>query len=172
VDLGPTALGQLQRGDADTARSRVDEDALARAQRAVAVERRPRRGVDDRDRGALLERQALGQRDQVGCGDHDLRGVAAEGRPRHDALADALRVDAVTDRSDGARHLVAHDARGLRGVGIEADARERVGEVDPGGAHVDAHLPRSGRRLGTLLHLQDVQAAVLGDDHRAHGDEP
>jgi hypothetical protein len=47
-----------------------------------------------------------------------------------------------------------------------------VGEVDPGGADVDAHLPGSGRRLGTLVRLQGVQAAVLGDDDGAQGVEP
>ena len=78
VDLGPAALGQLQRGDADAARGGVDEHALARAQRAEAVQRRPRRRVDDGHRGALLERQALGQRDGVIRADHDLLGVAAE----------------------------------------------------------------------------------------------
>ena len=81
VDLGPAALGELQRGDADAAGGGVDENALARAQRAVAVERRPRRGVDDRHRRALLEGQALGQRHRVALGHHDLRGVAAEAVP-------------------------------------------------------------------------------------------
>ena len=108
----------------------------------------------------------------IGLRDHDLRRVAAEGRAGHDALADAPGVDALTDRGDRARHLVADDARRLRGIGVQPDAGQGVGEVHAGGAYVDAHLPRAGRRLGTLLDLQDVEAAVLGDDHGTHGGEP
>ena len=62
VDLGAAALGDLRRRDADAAGGRVDQHALTRAQAAVAEQRRPGRGVVDRDRRALLEAQRVGQR--------------------------------------------------------------------------------------------------------------
>jgi hypothetical protein len=150
----------------------VHEHALALAQRAVAVERRPRRRVDDRHSGALLEGQALGQRDDVGGGDDDSRGVAAEVGPGHDALAHARGVDTVADGGDLARHLVADDARGLGRVGVEPHASEGVGEVHARRADVDAHLPGPGRGVGTLLDGQDLGAAVPCDDDGTHGGQP
>ena len=60
----------------------------------------------------------------------------------------------------------------LARVGLYADAREGVGEVHAGRAHVDAYLARSRGRLWTLLHLQDVEAAVRAVVIAKHGGEP
>ena len=169
VDLRPGGLGQLDGRDADAACRRVDQHPLTGTQRTVAVQRRPRRGVVDRYRRALLEAQRVGQGDRVGRCDIDDFGIAAESRPAEDPFADACGVDAVADGLDGPRHLVSDDAGRLGCVRVEADARKVIGEVHTGGTDRDPHLARRWwRRVRPLLGLQDGDVTVLGDDDCAH----
>ena len=136
-------LGQLHRRDADAAGGRVDQHALARAQRPVAVQRRPGGGVVDRDRRALLEGQRSGSGNASAAGT-TTSGVAAEPRACQDPLADALphRLRRRRPRwcpPPRSRRRTAASARPGR-----ARRAPGVGEVHPGGAHRDAHLPGPG----------------------------
>lgn len=97
----------------------------------------------------------------------DLRVTAEPGACEH-PLPHPRGIDAVSYGIDGPGHLIADDGGRFRYVGIEADPGEMVGEVDTCGAHRDAHLASRRRRIRPLLHLQDGQVTVLGDDDRAH----
>ena len=65
-DLGAVAPGDLGRGDADAAGRRLDQQPVALAQAAHHDEPRVGGAVVDRDRGALLEGERVGQRQHVG----------------------------------------------------------------------------------------------------------
>ena len=67
--------------------------------------------------------------------------------------------------------LVPDDCRRLGGAGIEALAREQVGEVDPRGLHADAHGAGFDHGLGRVPHLEHVRRAVARDDDLPHGVE-
>jgi hypothetical protein len=156
VDLRTGGLGQLDCRYAHAAGRRVDQHPLAGPQRSVAVQRRPRGGVVDRYRGALVEAQRVGQWHGIGRLHVDDLCVAAEPGAGEYPLPHPRGIDPVADGLDGPGHLVADDGGRLRRVGIEPDAGEVVGEVDPRGAHRDAYLPWAGRRrVRTFLHLQD-----------------
>jgi hypothetical protein len=168
-DLGAAVLGDLGRGDADAARRGVDEGLLARLQGAVAEQRGPRRRVVDRDRGALLEGEAVGERDRVlGAGD-DLLGVAAELAGGDHAVADRGHRDALADLRDDARDLVADHARRRGRVGVQALTRHDLGEVQARRPDLDADLARADDGVGALLDGQHVRGSMPGDDDRPHG---
>src|SRR5204863_4110259 len=75
-------------------------------------------------------------------------------------------------RLDLAGDLVADDAGQAGRVGIEPDASERVGEVDPRRPDRDPHLSRAHRRIGALLRLEHLGWPVAGDHDGAHADDP
>ena len=102
--------------------------------------------------------------------DDDGVGVAAEARERDHAIPFGEADDRAADRVDVAGDLVADDERRLRRVRIEAQPRQDVGEVDPGGAHADPDLAVAGRRVWKLACLEHVGRAVSGDDDLAHTD--
>ena len=167
-DLGSRELRDLSGGDADAPAGGLDQHALARAQAAVVDQPGVCGCVRDRQRRRLGVAPAVRDRDQRVAARHGELGVAAEARPAHDPLADLEVLDSLADGVDVAGDLVADDAGRLRGVRVEPDAREQVGEVDAGGAHAHADLARAGLRIGTLLYPHDVGRAVLGDDERSH----
>ena len=158
VDLSARALGDLGGGDAHAAPGRVHEHALAGLQRPVADQARPRGPVVDRDRRPLLEAELLGQREHVGGGHRDLRGVAAEhGRGEHALARREGRMgirNAGAQLEDRAGDLVADDAGRLRRVRVQAHAGHHVGEVDARRGDLDAHRPGLQLRVRALLHLQ------------------
>ena len=79
-------MAELDRRHADPAGRRVDQHPLARLHVAEVAQHEDRRQVVHRDRRALLERQAVGQREHLrGRHRHGLR-VAAEPREGDDAL--------------------------------------------------------------------------------------
>src|SRR4029077_17888906 len=61
--------------------------------------------------------------------------------------------------------------RWLVRVGVDADARHDVGEVDAAGSHVDAHRAWPQGGIGPLCDLEDVRPAVLRDFYRSHRDQ-
>ena len=128
----PDELGGLGGGDPHASGRGLDEDPLALAQTAVADKTAVGGRVVDGHGRALLEAPAFRQGDDSPrVGDRDL-GVPAEPRPCDDTITRGeAAVDPLADRLDLAGHLVLHEGRKLRGVGIESDAREDVGEVDP-----------------------------------------
>ena len=168
-DLGADVLGDLDRGDADAASRGVDQRPVALAKAAHHHEARVGGRVVHRDRRPLLERERVRQRQHLALGRdaHEL-GVAAEARAGDDAVADRVVGDALPHRLDLARDLVAHHARRLRRVRIDARARHQVGEVDARRLDGDADLARLHVGIGPLLDLQDLGAAVFGDDDSAH----
>src|SRR5439155_207313 len=78
-----------------------------------------------------------------------------EARERDDALPGGEdAVGAGTEALDRARDLVADHARARRRVGVEAEARHHVGEVDAGGAHADERLAGAGDRVRAVADLE------------------
>ncbi len=90
-DLGAGVAGDLGGGDADAAGRGVDQDAVALAQAAHQDQRRVGGAVVDREGGALLEAEPLGQRQRLIGGDGDELGLAAEAGAGDDAVADRER---------------------------------------------------------------------------------
>ncbi len=73
-----------------------------------------------------------------------------------------------TQLEDRTGDLVSDHARSLGRIGVEAQPRHHVGEVDACRGDLDAHLPRSEHGVGALLYLQHGRPAVLGDDDSSH----
>jgi len=118
----------------------------------------------------LLEGQRIGKWHRIGRLYVDDLRVAAEPGAREYPLPHPCCRCAVADSLNRPGHLVADDGGRLGRVGIEPDAGEVVGEVDPRGAHGDPYLSGAGRRwVRTFLDLKDRQVTVLGDHDRAHG---
>lgn len=137
--------------------------------------RQPRDGHRGRDRGRDLHQPCGGDPvDAVGRFDHltrldgDVLGVASPGE-QGDAGVAHLPAD----------HLLAHFgylARAFQPENLAGPGRRRVvtlplqqvGPVDPGGYHLDQHLPGAGLRRLHLAHLQNVRATRFGGDHGEH----
>ncbi len=110
----------------------------------------------------------LGQRDELGGGAEralPLRVVEP------DPLADPGLLDALADRVDGARAvLVGDDQLGLQRNELARPADLPVGRVDAGDGDADAHLTRSGYRVGELAELDPARiGAGEGVGGGAHG---
>ena len=154
MHFGPGGLRELDGRDAHTARRGVHQHPFARAQRPIAVQRRPRGRVVDGHGGALLEAQCVGDRHRVGGRDVDDVGVATESRSREHPFADAARVDAIANGLDGPCDFVTDDRREFRRVRIQADTGEMIGEVHSRRAHGDPQLTGAWRgRIRPLLDL-------------------
>ena len=153
-DPGPEEAGDLDRGAADAAGARVDEHRRAGPD-AHVVERHPRRQEGHQERGALLERCPVREREHPVGVDFRALGVAATGvaEERHHAASVEL-----------ARDLGAGRGRQRRRLRVAALAHEHVEEVHPGGAHRDGVAVR----LGHLLDAQQVGVARLAEDDRSH----
>ena len=110
-DLGAGVAGDLGGGDADAAAGGVDQDPVALAQAAHQDQRRVGGAVVDREGGALLEAEPLGQRQRLLGGDGDQLGLAAEAGAGDDPVADlASRSTPSPTRLDLAGDLVAEHA--------------------------------------------------------------
>ena len=139
---------------------------------------------DERERGALLEAERLGEWVQLAGGDRLQLAVRAVGvladdgdpvvvrdaRVDDDALPELETLDPVAERDDDARAVGAEDAR-LRNRG-QTLANPDVEVVEAGRAEADEHLARAGLRIGDVLDAEDLRPAVLVDAHGLHGQNP
>ena len=161
---------ELDRRHADSTRGRVHQYPVAGVDVAEVAEHQDGRQVVHRDRGPLRKGHLLGEGEDLESRHRDGLGVPAEARERdHTASRRELSVDPGAHALDRSRHLVADDARAPRRVGIEAEPRHHVGEVDARGADADEDLARSGLRVRTLTDLQDLGRPRAGDPDGSHG---
>ena len=145
---------ELDRGDADPARARLDEHRLAAVQPAELEEAVV--GGAERDRHARDRHEvgAVGTSHVIERGNGDQLGMRAREHRRDDALADLPVGHGVTDLADGARALVADDVRRRRHH--PAEPVERVAAFDADGLDLDHHVARTAGRIGNVLVLQHV----------------
>src|SRR3712207_9288622 len=66
---------------------------------------------------------------------------------------------------DLAGYLVADDQRRFRRVGIQAEPRKHVGEVDARRAHANADLAFTGHRIRRFPDLEDRKSTRLNSSH-------
>lgn len=108
----------------------MDQDPRPGLEVAVIDEPGPRGRVVDRDGGALLEAEPVGQHEGAIRGNDDLRGIAPEFGAPDDPLTDRELLDPGADLADRAGDLIADHARRLRSIRIEPQACHHIREVD------------------------------------------
>jgi hypothetical protein len=159
--------GELHRGEADPAGTRVDQDALTRARPGRVLDGRVRSEVVERQRGAGGGRHVVGQREaQVRRGSDELgvRRRGAVGR-RGDPVADGRGGDVRSDGHHRARHL---DTGPIGRLALDAQPVPHVGEVDPHRLRGDQHLVRSGVRVRRVHDPQHLRASGPLRHHLPH----
>ena len=162
-------LADLHGGEADAAGGGVHEQRLARLEARAQHERGVRRRIDDRERGAFLERharRACARRARAGT---TACSAKAPSRDRgEDAIADAEAVDLGADRAHDARDLGARHERQRRLHLVASLHHQDVEEVAAGRLDVDREPARE--ELG-LRRVGDTKLPRLDepiDDDRAH----
>ena len=140
---GAERLGDLDRGGADAAGRPVHQHRLAGREPAALDEGEVGRAVVEDDRGTLLVRDAVGDRErQVERGD-GLLGEATEQAQRGDPVAGG-EPGAVGSADDLAGDLGARRERQVGLELVEPAALEHLGERDAGRAYADQDLVVGG----------------------------
>ena len=142
--------------------ARLDQPAVA------DEERHPHRGAVDPAR-------RLRQRHERAGGDDGAVGVDAvvvhrERRDHADPVAHRPARDALAERRDRARALVAEAGRQRRGLDVLAAPEHRLGPVEADRGDVDGHLAGPRGRVRFLLDPQHLGVAELGEPHRPRHD--
>ena len=138
---------------------------------AVVDEGLPRRqGHGRQGRGVGQGDARRGGDESVGRGDDELGGasVAFHRQEADDLVADAQALDAVAERLDRARDVVAGHVGERHRDGEEPAPHARVGGVVGGCCHADEHLSRRGGGLLDLDVLEDLGSADLVETHCLH----
>ena len=170
VDGGPGLLRHLDRGRADPARPRVDENRLAlrpsppsskTVSLAVQIDFDDRRPLGEAPRLSGIENREPRVEERV------LRVAALRDEAEH-PVADLERRDPRPRGGDLPGELEPRDVAEAGRHRIGAGALEAVRPVDPRGAHPDQQLARPGPGLGGVDHRQYLGPAVRGDDHLLH----
>jgi hypothetical protein len=160
----------FDRGEADPARGAVHHERLAGAKTRGPRQRAVGGAVGDREPGGDHVVHGLGQtRDGVGRADRGL-GEAAVSERRHHPLARRQIGHALAAGIDPARDLHARDEGQRRLLLVPALDDQGVGEIEPRGAHANAHLARARLGHGHVLDDQAAGPAQLPADDRAHDD--
>lgn len=137
---------KLQRGGADSAGGAVDEEALALAEIAHAVEHLVGGDVVEDEADGFGGVELLGNGDEMRCGNESVLRIAADHGECGDALTESELRDSRTEGVDVADDVVARGEWKWRNFGIEAVAHEYVGVSDAGSEIFDADL--AGARRG------------------------
>ena len=169
VDRRADVARDVDRGQPDSSAGVVDQHGLAGLQRTHDHEQLPRGEIAHRNRSGLLVRERGGLLEDPRRRHRDDVGVASEAGQSDDIRSDQGLVDPAAHVVHHARHFIADDRRKLRGVGIEALARQDVGEVDAARLDANPHLPRLRRGVGCFAHLQLLRATMTDDDDLLHG---
>ena len=162
-------LGELRRGDADTATGRVHEHGLALAKPAHRDDEHVGREVVDGQRRALGRRHAAGTREHLALGHADDVRVAAESRHREHIASHPAGIHALADGIHAPADLVADDDRDARQVRVHPHASHDVGEIDTRRLDANAQLTRLRLRVRRFLHLQDLGGPGFRDPYLSHG---
>jgi hypothetical protein len=138
---GAPQARQLRGGDPDATAGIVDEHGLARRERRHAIERKRRSEVGDGHRGCLGVAQGIRQMERLFGRHDDGVGVPAKPRQGDDAIPFQEAGYGAAHRVDVPGDFVADDQRRLGCIGIQAEPREHVGEIDAGRADANPQLP-------------------------------
>ena len=111
---------------------------------------------------------AVGDRQHLASGHHDLLGVAAACQQRAHLVAGLPSGDVAAHGRDAAGAFQAGIRRSAGRRRIEPLPLCQIRAVDTGGGDIDQHLVRSGRRIRRLHPAKDVGPAGLGDDDGMH----
>ena len=183
VDDAPGHLGDLHARRPHAAGRAQDQHVLRRADAAPAEQHPPGRPVGDRQRRGLVERRAVGQRDEVRRGhERVLRqpagGVLADGAvlergidqhplPHRDPL------HAGADLGHHPRDVAAADERQRGLLPRHAAPDEDVEMVERAGVDLHHRLAGAGARgRNVRFQPQRIAAAVFADDNGAHLPRP
>jgi hypothetical protein len=137
----------------------VHHDRLPRLQVRGVPQQQPGRGAlhDQPERGHVVD--AVGHRERLGhLGDGPLR-VPTAGDDRDHPVPVRRAAD----------HLAARDQRQVGAGQVGVLRLVRVGVVDAGAVDLDQQLAGPGLGIGDVGGHQDLGAAELGDQDRAHG---
>ena len=164
-------LGDQNRRHANAAGGAENADDLARRGLCAQFQGEQRGLEVDTHRGALVERELVGQSQQLFWCRGDLFGEPADDRRDQDAVARA---------ESGVRGRLAHHAcdLGPRGVRhgspqlIFALAHQEVGETYATRLDVDEYLARAGCRIVDLGQLQTVWSGLCGEHLCFHAANP
>ena len=154
--------------EADAAGGAVHHERLARLQATGPAERAIGGAVGDREPGGGHVVHCGGQADDVLDRAHRRLGEAAVAQRRHHPVARGEAGDAGAAGVDAAGDLHARHERQRRLLLVLAPDDQRVGEVEPGRAHPDAHLARPRLRGRDLPDDQAVQSGQLLANDSTH----
>jgi hypothetical protein len=148
----------------------MNEHALAHLKTRLRKERIVRRDESFRD-GRRFSPIEIGRDfDQVALRHKQIIGLRAASREAEDALPRAKRANLASNFCDLAREFEAGDVlRDSLGSRVQASSLQKVCAVQSGGTHADEDAV--GRSLGGAFdraHFQPFDAAVSGNDYRAH----
>ena len=167
VDLRAELPCDLDRREADGARRRVDQDALAGLEAGEPDEREPGGGERDRDPGRRGRVDAGGARHDELRGRADVRAEAPVAHRREHGIAGREPLDPGADRDDRAGALdpepvgVLQLAQRERGQQVERE--HDVAEVEPRGLDGDLDLAGPERRLLDLDQAHALEEAGRAD---------
>ena len=157
---GAEMLGPLRGDEPDAAGGGVEQDGVAGLHPVGPPQQVLRGEALEHHCGCGLVGDGVGQVDHTLGVDHDLLGIGAGGAGIGDALADTEIGDALTERIDHARALLA-EGEGERGRLVSAGAEIDVDEVDTDGGLADADLARTRLRRGHVLVGHRLGPAIL-----------
>ena len=146
----------------------MDEERLARFQRAALEHVVPYGEERLGDRRRFGEREAVRYRQGVGLVHHAIVSVAAARRQRTDQVALVPARRAGAERGDLAGDFEARKVGGARRRRICALPLEDVGTVDAGRPDPDQDLAFARLRNRALFRLEHQRAAGLADRHCRH----
>ncbi len=159
-----------QRHGANSARRRVNEDALTSRDASSRHERVVRGDEGFGQRSGDSKAHELGHARTESLVDHKRLGVRPAAHDRHDP-SPHLKVRAcLADRIDDACKFQSRNVR--RGPGrrrVTSEALEQVGAIHRRRHDPHAHLATLGLRLLTLDESETVDAHEFTDRHRSHG---
>jgi hypothetical protein len=167
-EAGAERLGELDAGGADPARGAEHEHRLAGLETGAVAEGEMRGLVDQPERGAVDEAEALGHGEAAGRRRAQLLGIGAILDLHRDAVAGGEVGDARTDRLDHPRRRLARRERERRFDLVGPLDHHDVGKVGFGRLHRDHHLALPRHRVGNLLDRGVGEGAEALDHHRPH----
>ena len=170
-DLGADPLEHLGQHQADGATDGVHQDELALAHVIGAARQVIGGQRDHREGRAEVEREFIGQADDVFRRRRDPVGEAADATgadDRRDPLAGLDAAHAAPLGDDVARYLAAEDHRVGDRIGIDALALLYVAPIAAGVRDADENLAGPGFGRRHVLQLELLRAAWAFDNYRAH----
>ena len=168
-DIRAGVLGDLGCGDAHATPGGMNEDRLTGLQSTHHDRQLPSSEVVHRDRRSFLSGHAWRSRKDLGLGNTNHVGVAAEaGQPEHFA-SDPAGVNSAANCVDAPSDLISWHDRNTWKVRIQTEPTENVGKIDAARLDANAHLARSRLRIGGLFDNKNLGRARFRNPDLPHG---